>query len=87
MEFRCPDASGNPYLSFAAMMMAAYGIKKIESFPNPEGPRRVAARRGWWTSRRLPPELSAVIDRLEDDHEYLTEGSVFTLDLIETWIN
>jgi len=45
----------------------------------------------------LPPErprtsagshqLSAVIDRLEDDHEYLTEGGVFTPDLIETWIS
>ena len=28
-----------------------------------------------------------MIDRLEDDHEYLTEGGVFTPDLIETWIS
>jgi glutamine synthetase len=28
-----------------------------------------------------------VIDRLEEDSEYLTEGGVFTADLIETWIN
>jgi hypothetical protein len=26
-----------------------------------------------------------VIDRLEADHDYLTEGGVFTSDLIETW--
>ena len=28
-----------------------------------------------------------MIDRLEEDSEYLTEGGVFTPDLIETWIN
>ena len=28
-----------------------------------------------------------MIDRLEEDHEYLTEGGVFTPDLIATWIN
>ena len=36
---------------------------------------------------QAPTQLSAVIDRLEEDHEYLTEGGVFTPDLIETWIN
>jgi len=36
---------------------------------------------------QAPTSLSAVIDRLEEDSEYLTEGGVFTPDLIETWIN
>ena len=36
---------------------------------------------------QTPVQLSAVIDRLEEDHEYLTEGGVFTPDLIETWIS
>ena len=36
---------------------------------------------------QAPTSLSAVIDRLEEDHEYLTEGGVFTEDLIETWIS
>ena len=36
---------------------------------------------------QAPTQLSAVIDRLEADHEYLTEGGVFTPDLIETWIS
>ena len=53
-----------------------------------------------WLARRapLPPDeaanipqaptsLSAVIDKLEEDHEYLTEGGVFTEDLIETYIS
>ena len=39
------------------------------------------------TSRRRPTSLATVIDELEEDHEYLTEGGVFTEDLIETWIS
>ena len=35
---------------------------------------------------QAPTSLAAVIDRLEEDHEYLTAGGVFTEDLIETWI-
>jgi glutamine synthetase len=88
LEFRCPDSSGNPYLSFAAMMMAGLdGIKnKIE--PNSpvdkdlyDLPPEEAA-----SIPQAPTSLSDVIDRLEQDHEYLTEGGVFTPDLIETWI-
>ena len=35
---------------------------------------------------QAPTNLATVIDNLEKDHEYLTEGGVFTSDLIETWI-
>jgi glutamine synthetase len=88
LEFRCPDSSGNPYLAFAAQLMAGLdGIKnKIEppapidkdlyELP-PEEARDVP---------QVPSTLSAVIDRLEEDHDYLIEGGVFTEDLIETWI-
>ena len=88
LEFRCPDSSGNPYLAFAAQLMAGMdGIKnKIEppapidkdlyELP-PEEARDVP---------QVPSSLSAVIDRLEEDHEYLVEGGVFTEDLVETWI-
>ena len=80
LEFRCPDASGNPYLSFAAMLMAGLdGIKhKIEP-PPPidkdlyELPPEEAA-----DIPQAPTQLSAVIDRLEEDSEYLTQGSVRT---------
>src|SRR6201988_4475786 len=89
LEFRCPDSSGNPYFTFSAMMMAGRdGIKnKIE--PNApvdkdlyELPPDEAAG-----IPQAPTSLSAVIDRLEADHEYLTEGGVFPPDLSETWIN
>lgn len=88
IEFRCPDPSGNPYLAFAAMLMAGLdGVRnKIEpaepidkdlyELP-PEEAKNVA---------QVPNSLEAVIDRLEVDHDYLLEGGVFTEDLIETWI-
>jgi glutamine synthetase len=35
----------------------------------------------------VPASLDRVLDTLEDDHEYLLEGGVFTDDLVETWID
>ena len=89
MEFRCPDSSGNPYLAFAAMLMAGLdGIKnKIEPATPVDKdlyelpPEEAAA------IPQAPTQLATVIDRLEADHEYLTEGGVFTPDLIDTWIS
>jgi glutamine synthetase len=89
IEFRCPDSSGNPYLAFAAMMMAGLdGIKnKIEpadpidkdlyELP-PEEAKGV---------KQVPADLGSVLDNLEGDHDFLTEGGVFTPDLIDTWIS
>jgi glutamine synthetase len=88
LEFRCPDSAGNPYLSFAAMMMAGVdGIRNKIEPPTPvdkdlyELPPEEAA-----AVAQAPTSLASVIDKLEEDHEYLTEGDVFTEDLIETWI-
>ncbi|HPJ20351.1 MAG TPA: type I glutamate--ammonia ligase, partial [Actinomycetota bacterium] len=36
---------------------------------------------------QVPGTLSDVLDALEADHDFLTEGGVFTDDLIETWID
>ncbi|HEU0190940.1 MAG TPA: type I glutamate--ammonia ligase [Mycobacterium sp.] len=88
LEFRCPDSSGNPYLAFAAMLMA--GVDGIKNRIEPmapvdkdlyELPPDEAA-----DIPQAPTQLAQVIDNLEADHEYLTEGGVFTGDLIETWI-
>lgn len=88
IEFRCPDPSSNPYLAFAAMMMAGLdGVKNKIEPPAPidkdlyELPPDEAA-----DIPQVPASLGAVIDRLEVDHDYLLEGGVFTPDLIETWI-
>ena len=89
LEFRCPDSSGNPYLAFAAMLMACIdGIKnKIEPAAPVdkdlyELPPDEAA-----DIPQAPATLAQVIDNLEADHQYLTEGGVFTPDLIDTWVS
>ena len=88
IEFRCPDPSSNPYLAFAAMLLA--GIDGIQNRIEPMAPIDKDLY-------ELPPDehaevptvpgsLGAVLDSLEADHEFLLAGDVFTPDLIETWI-
>ncbi|MFC5369986.1 type I glutamate--ammonia ligase [Arcanobacterium bovis] len=88
VEYRVPDPSANPYLAFSAQIMAGLdGIKnRIEpadpidkdlyELP-PEEHAQIA---------QLPESLEDALRALEADHDYLTEGDVFTEDLIETWI-
>ena len=89
IEFRCPDPSSNPYLAFAAMLLA--GIDGIQNRIEPLAPIDKDLY-------ELPPDehaevptvpatLGAVLDALEEDHEFLFAGDVFTPDLIETWID
>ena len=89
IEFRVPDPSCNPYLAFAAMLMAGLdGIKNKIEPPEPvdkdlyELPPDEAA-----AIPQVPGSLDAVLDTLEADHAFLTEGGVFTEDLIETWLD
>jgi glutamine synthetase len=89
VEFRCPDPSCNPYLAFAAMLMAA--IDGIQNKINPGDPldkdiydlppEEAAA------VPKTPGSLEAALDALEQDHEFLLRGDVFTEDVIETWIH
>ena len=88
VEFRCPDPSCNPYLAFSAILMAAIdGVqnkvspgepldKNIYDLP-PEEARQVPT---------TPESLSAALDALETDHDFLLRGDVFTEDVITTWI-
>ena len=89
IEFRVPDPSSNPYLAFSAMLMAGLdGIKNRIEPPDPidkdlyELPPEEHA-----SIQQVPGSLGEVLDALEADSEYLTEGNVFAPDLIETWID
>ena len=88
IEFRAPDPSGNPYLGFAAMMLA--GLDGIKNRIEPhapvdkdlyEPPPEEAA-----SIPQAPTSLEASLAALEEDHDFLTDGDVFTEDLIETYI-
>jgi glutamine synthetase len=89
IEFRAPDPTANPYLAFAAMLMAGLdGIKyKIEP-PAPLdediyelAPEEKAHVRG------TPANLAEALDALEQDNAFLMEGNVFTEDLIASYID
>ncbi len=88
LEFRCPDPSCNPYLTFAALLMA--GLDGIQNKIDPGDPIDK-------NLYDLPPEekanvkstpssLSEVLKALENDHGFLMKGDVFTSDVIDTWI-
>jgi glutamine synthetase len=89
IEFRCPDPSCNPYLAFAAMLLAVIdGIqnkyhpgepldKDIYDLP-PEELAEVP---------KTPGSLEEALAALERDHEFLLRGDVFTPDVIGTWID
>ncbi len=88
IEFRAPDPSCNPYLTFAALQMAGLdGIKNRIEPPAPidkdlyelEPQDRLMVK-------NTPGSLTEVLDALEQDHAFLLEGGVFSEDLIRTWI-
>jgi glutamine synthetase len=89
VEFRVPDPSSNPYLSFSAQMMAGLdGIKnKIEPPAPIDKDLYDLPPEEWGSVKQVPGSLDAVLNSLEADHEFLTAGGVFTDDLIETWID
>ena len=88
LEFRAPDPSCNPYLAFAAQLMAGLdGIRNRIEPAEPidkdlyELPAEEAA-----DIQKAPATLDEALNALEEDHEFLLAGDVFTEELIETWI-
>ncbi|MEH2274833.1 MAG: type I glutamate--ammonia ligase [Nostoc sp.] len=89
LEFRCPDATSNPYLAFAAMLCAGLDGIKNKIHPgepldkniyelSPEELAKVPS---------TPGSLELALQALEKDHAFLTESGVFTEDFIENWID
>ena len=89
VETRFPDPSANPYLAFSALMLAGLdGIKnKIEPAEPIDKDIYELPPDEMAEIDQVPTSLNAVLDNLEADHDFLTEGNVFTPDLIETWID
>lgn len=91
-EFRAGDATSNPYLAYAAILMAGIDgvLKKIDPTKEGFGPYDVnlyelpdsekAKIKG------LPTSLDAALDALEADHDFLLAGNVFPKRLLEIWV-
>jgi glutamine synthetase len=88
VEFRSPDPTANPYLAFSALLMAGLdGVQRRLEPPDPvdenlyELPRERQA-----TIAQVPTSLDRVLDALEEDHDFLLAGGVFTPDLLTAYI-
>ena len=89
VEFRCPDPSANPYLAFAALLMA--GLDGVANRIEPPeavdfdlfsaSPEQLAG------IATVPESLADALNALERDNAYLRVGGVFTDDVIKTWID
>ena len=88
VEVRFPDPSANPYLAYAAMLMA--GLDGIENKIHPGDPMDK-------NLYDLPPEelkdvptvcgsLRESIGALEADHAFLKKGDVFSDDLLDSYV-
>ncbi len=89
VEFRCPDASSNPYLAFSAMLMAGLDgvINRIDPGEPLDKDIYDMAPEELKNVPSTPGSLNEALKALSDDHDYLLKGDVFTEDVINTWIN
>ncbi len=92
MEFRPPDATCNPYLAITAQLMAGIDGIRNRIDPTQLGFGPIDEDIFSWTPERraeikaLPTSLAAAMDALEQDHEFLLAGDVFSADLIARWV-
>jgi glutamine synthetase len=88
IEFRCPDPMCNPYLAFSAALMA--GLDGIENKIDPGEPldKNIYDLPPAELAKipKAPGSLSEALAALENDHDFLLKGNVFTEDVIQTWI-
>ncbi len=88
IEVRFPDPSCNPYLAFSAMLMA--GLDGIENKLDPGPPldKDIYALSPEELSGYAvtPASLEESLVCLEEDHEFLLKGDVFTQDALRTWL-
>ena len=88
VEVRYPDASGNPYLTFASMLMA--GLDGIENKIHPGDPIDKdlydLSPKELKDIPTVSGSLREALDALDADRDFLKAGDVFTDDLIDSYI-
>jgi glutamine synthetase len=89
LEFRPPDPSCNPYLTFAALLMA--GLDGVQNRIDPGEPLDKdiydLSPEELKNVPSLPGSLEESLNALEKDHEFLLKGDVFSASMIERWIS
>jgi glutamine synthetase len=89
IEYRPPDPSANPYLCFAAMLMA--GLDGIQNKIDPGEPMDKnlyeLAPEELAKVPQIVGSLSEALRSLEKDHAFLLKGDVFSTDFLEMWLS
>jgi glutamine synthetase len=89
VEVRYPDPTANPYLAFSAMLMA--GLDGIENKIEPGEPldKDLYSMSAEELSSipTMPGSLEEALDELEQNHDFLLKGDVFTDDSVRNWID
>jgi len=88
VEFRPPDPSCNPYMAFAAMLMA--GLDGIEQKMDPGQPMDKdiydLSPDELASLPSMPASLEDALDALQRDYAFLLKGDVFTEELLRTYV-
>lgn len=88
VEVRFPDPTANPYLAFAAMLMAGIDGIKNKIHPGDAMDKDLYALPEK-ELKKIPTvchSLRAALTALREDHKFLLEDDVFSTDLIESYI-
>lgn len=92
-EYRTIDATCNPYLAYAAMLMAGLdGIRRrVDPVKEGFGPYEAnlydLPKEKLVKVRSFPSSLESALEALKADHEWLTYKGVFPKDLVDKWVS
>jgi glutamine synthetase len=86
IEFRCPDPAANPYLAFAAIMMAGLDGIKNQIDPGDPADTDLFDEENISKVTMTVGKLNEAIDALNADRGFLLEGGVFTNDLLDAFV-
>ncbi|HEX3272474.1 MAG TPA: type I glutamate--ammonia ligase [Ktedonobacterales bacterium] len=92
VEFRPPDPTCNPYLTFSALLMAGLDGIRREILPEKHGFGPIDCNIYEMPAeekkdiKSVPGSLDDALNALEGDHEFLLEDDVFTTDLLEKYV-
>jgi glutamine synthetase len=88
IEYRPPDPAANPYLCFAALLLAGLDgvLNKIEPGEPMDKNMYELPPEELAKVPQVPSSLGEALDLLEKDHAFLLKGDVFTTDFLEMWV-
>jgi glutamine synthetase len=89
IEVRFPDPCANPYLGFAAMLMAGLDgiVKRLHPGAAMDHDLYELSAEEQKNIPTVAHSLEEALAALKKDHDFLTQGEVFTHDMLEAYIN